>query len=446
MKRDTPHILLVNPWIHDFAAYDVWAKPLGLLTLASILRYHGFNITYLDCLDRFHPKAPQTDPYARHGRGPYLKTKIPKPGGLEDIPRNFSRYGIDKKWFREDLLCIKKPDLVLMTSMMTYWYTGVQETIGVIKDIFPDVTIVLGGIYANLCYEHALNHSGAHRIETGPGEKRILKMVGECTGFSVNAKFDPDDLETYPYPAFELQRKINYIPLQTSKGCPFACKYCASHYLNPKRMVRDSESVVEEIKHWHEKYNVKDFVFYDDALLVDAEKHAVPMLEGIINAGIKVRFHTPNAVHIREISRQTARLMFQAGFKTLRLGLETTSLDIRNELDKKVSVTEFIRAMTCLKEAGFDKNMIGVYLLAGLPGQQTEFIEDSIQSVKQTGATPILAYYSPIPKTALWGQAAASSRYNLESDPIFTNNAILPCQNEPFSWQTISHLKKLATG
>jgi radical SAM superfamily enzyme YgiQ (UPF0313 family) len=444
VKRDTPHILLVNPWIHDFAAYDVWAKPLGLLTLASILRYHGFNITYLDCLDRFHPKAPQTDPYARHGRGPYLKTKIPKPAGLEDIPRNFSRYGIEKKWFREDLLCIKKPDLVLMTSMMTYWYTGVQETIGVIKDIFPDVTIVLGGIYASLCYEHALNHSGAHRIETGPGEKHILKMVGECTGFSVNAKFDPDDLDTYPYPAFELQRKITYIPLQTSKGCPFSCKYCASHYLNPKRMVRNPESVVEEIRCRHEKYKVKDFVFYDDALLVDAEKHAVPMLEGIINAGLKVRFHTPNAVHIREISRQTARLMFQAGFKTLRLGLETTSLDIRNELDKKVTVTEFIRAVTCLKEAGFDKNMIGVYLLAGLPGQQTEFIENSIQSVKQTGATPILAYYSPIPKTALWGQAVASSRYNLESDPIFTNNAILPCQNEPFSWQTISHLKKLA--
>ena len=341
MKRDTPHILLVNPWIHDFAAYDVWAKPLGLLTLASILRYHGFNITYLDCLDRFHPKAPQTDPYARHGRGPYLKTKIPKPGGLKDIPRNFSRYGIEKKWFREDLLCIKKPDLVLMTSMMTYWYTGVQETIGVIKDIFPDVTIVLGGIYASLCYEHALNHSGAHRIETGPGEKHILKMVGECTGFSVNAKFDPDDLDTYPYPAFELQRKINYIPLQTSKGCPFACKYCASHYLNPKRMVRNPESVVEEIRCRHDEYKVKDFVFYDDALLVDAEKHAVPMLEGILNAGLTVRFHTPNAVHIREISRQTARLMFQAGFKTLRLGLETTSLDIRNELDKKVSVTEF---------------------------------------------------------------------------------------------------------
>jgi len=415
VKHDTPHILLVNPWIHDFAAYDFWAKPLGLLTLASILRRHGFNITYLDCLDRFHEKALQTDPYARYGRGPYLKTKIPK-----------------------------KPDLVLMTSMMTYWYTGVTETIGVIKDIFPDVTIVLGGIYASLCHEHALNCSGAHRIQTGPGEKHILKLVGECTGCSVTPTFDPDDLDTYPYPAFDLQRKIAYISLQTSKGCPFACKYCASHFLNPKRMVRHPESVVEEITAWHEKYNVKDFVFYDDALLVDAEKHAVPMLEGIINAGLKVRFHTPNAVHIREISKQTARLMFHAGFKTLRLGLETTSLDIRNELDKKVTLSEFVRAITCLKEAGFDQRGIGVYLLAGLPGQHVDSIEDSIQTVKRTGATPILAYYSPIPKTTLWRQAVAASRYNLESDPLFTNNAILPCQSEPFSWQTISHLKKLA--
>lgn len=444
MKRDTPHILLINPWIHDFAAYDFWAKPLGLLILTSILRYHEFNITYLDCLNRFHPKAPRTDPYARHGRGPYYKTKIPKPGGLEDVPRNFSRYGIKKKWFREDLLAIQKPDLVLVTSMMTYWYTGVKETIGVIKDIFPDVTIVLGGIYASLCHEHAQNYSGAHRIETGPGEEYILKLVGNYAGFSVKARFDPDDLDTYPYPALELQRKIAYIPLLTSKGCPFACKYCASHFLNPKRMIRNPESVVEEIRYWHEKYKVKDFVFYDDALLVDAEKHAVPMLEGIINTGLKVRFHTPNAVHIREISRQTARLMFRAGFKTLRLGLETTAFDLRNELDKKVTVAEFIKAVIYLREAGFDKNMIGVYLLAGLPGQKTEFIENSIETVRQTGAIPILAYYTPIPHTVLWPSAVASSRYDLESDPVFTNNAILPCQDEPFSWTKLSHLKKLA--
>jgi len=443
VKSDTPHILLINPWIHDFAAYDFWAKPLGILSLASILRCHGFNISYIDCLDRFHPRASSTDPYARFGRGPYLKTRIPKPHGLADIPRHFSRYGIRKAWFKEDLFSIEPPDLVLMTSMMTYWYPGVQETIAVVREVFPKVTIVLGGIYASLCYEHAASHSGADRVETGIGEEYILERVGGDTGLSVSSKFDPADLDTYPYPAFDLQRKIPYVPLLTSKGCPFACKYCASHFLNPKRMLRTPESLLEEIKYWYERFGVEDFVFYDDALLVDAEEHAIPIFEGIINSGLNIRFHTPNAVHIRGISRQTAQLMFQAGFKTLRLGLETASFDARQELDKKVTVEEFKRAVTCLKTAGFHQNDIGAYLLAGLPGEKLTSIEDSIHIVRQNSVTPILAYYTPIPHTALWYKAVAFSRYDLESDPVFTNNAIFPCQKEPFSWETLTRLKHL---
>jgi radical SAM superfamily enzyme YgiQ (UPF0313 family) len=444
VKSDTPHILLINPWIHDFAAYDFWAKPIGLLSLASMLRCHGFNISYIDCLDRFHPQATPTDPYARFGRGPYLKTRIPKHPGLADIPRHFSRYGIRKAWLKEDLLTIEPPDLVLMTSMMTYWYPGVQETIAVVREVFPEVTIVLGGIYATLCREHARSHSGADRIETGAGEEYILERVGEHTGYLVSLKCNPSDLDTYPYPAFDLQRKISYVPLLTSKGCPFTCKYCASHFLNPKRMMRSPESVIDEIKYWYEKYKVEDFIFYDDALLVDAEKHAVPIFEGIINSGLNIRFHTPNAVHIQAISRETARLMFRTGFKTLRLGLETASFDTRAELDAKVTAKEFKRAVRWLRDAGFDRNMIGAYLLAGLPGQDMVSIENSINIVRQSNVTPVLAYYTPIPHTVLWPRAVASSRYDLESDPVFTNNAILPCQQEPFSWETLTYLKDLA--
>ncbi len=444
VKSDTPHILLINPWIHDFAAYDFWAKPIGLLSLASILRCHGFNISYIDCLDRFHPQATPSDPYARFGRGPYLKTRIPKHPGLADIPRHFSRYGIRKAWLKEDLLAIEPPDLVLMTSMMTYWYPGVQETIAVVREIFPEVTIVLGGIYATLCREHARRHSGADRIETGAGEEYILERVGEHTGYLVSLKCNPSDLDAYPYPAFDLQKKISYVPLLTSKGCPFTCQYCASHFLNPKRMVRSPESVIDEIKYWYEKYKVEDFIFYDDALLVDAEAHAIPIFEGIINSGLSIRFHTPNAVHIRGISRQAAQLMFLAGFKTLRLGLETAAFDARQELDKKVTAEEFKQAVRWLRDAGFDRNMIGAYLLAGLPGQDMASIENSINIVRQNNVTPVLAYYTPIPHTVLWPSAVASSRYDLESDPVFTNNAILPCQQEPFSWETITNLKNLA--
>ena len=61
-EPSTPHILCVNPWIHDFAAYDFWAKPYGLLLLAAFLRAQGARVSYIDCLDRFHPLAPTCAP------------------------------------------------------------------------------------------------------------------------------------------------------------------------------------------------------------------------------------------------------------------------------------------------------------------------------------------------------------------------------------------------
>ncbi|MDO9567616.1 MAG: B12-binding domain-containing radical SAM protein [Candidatus Desulfaltia sp.] len=444
MNYDTPNILLVNPWICDFAAYDFWAKPMGLLTLASILRLHGYNVYYIDCLDRFHQKAVKTDPHATYGRGPYLKTRIPKPDGLEDVSRNYSRYGIREEWFRDDLLSIPKPDLILVTSLMTYWHQGVRHAVDIIKETYPNALVVLGGIYATLCQDHAELHSGADKVITGQSAQHILKLAEKFTGFAVSPKYNPDNPDTYPYPAFNLQRKISYIPILTSTGCPFSCTYCASHFLNPKRALRSPESVVEEICYWHEKYGVIDFVFYDDALLVNAEKHAVPILEKIIQTGINLRFHTPNAVHVQCISNQTADLMYKAGFKTLRLGLETAAFEKRKDFDKKVTEDEFMKAVACLKNAGFNKDQVGAYLLAGLPGQTINSIEDSIKTVKQNNITPVIAYYSPIPHTAMWEKAVASSRYELESDPVFSNNSILPCQKEPFSWETISHLKNLA--
>ena len=443
MKHHTPNILLINPWIHDFAAYDFWAKPLGLLQLASILRLHKFGVSYVDCLDRYHPKMASRRGRSKDGRGPYLKTHIAKPEGLEDIKRNYSRYGIKIDWFRQSLQNMPKPDLVLVTSLMTYWYPGVQETIQIIREVFDQTPIVLGGIYAGLCRDHAEKYSGADQVISGPGESCIFELIEEYIGFSTRPLFDIKTLDTYPYPAYDLQHQIHYAPLLTSKGCPFACAYCASSYLQPNRQVRSPESVVEEIKFWHAQHSIVDFAFYDDALLVNSENHILPILEGIIQSGISVRFHTPNAVHVREISQEIAALMFKAGFKTIRLGIETADFDHRKNMDAKVTAEEFSKGVQRLKTAGFQSDQIGAYLLVGLPHQSMVSVAESIQIVKTSGIVPVMAYYSPIPHTPMWKSAVASSRYNLESDPIYTNNAIWPCSKEPFSWQVVSRLKNL---
>jgi radical SAM superfamily enzyme YgiQ (UPF0313 family) len=444
--KSSPHILLVNPWIHDFAAYDFWARPYGLLLLAAILGLHDFQVTYLDCLDRFHPRAASRPGPWRHGRGPYLKTPIPRPPGLEDVPRTFSRYGILPEWLHADLESAGRPDLILVTGLMTYWASGVAETIGALRRVFPGVPVVLGGVYATLCPDHARERSGADRVVAGPGEKAVLDLAAEAAERRPDLRFDPDDLDTHPFPALDLQRRIPFAPLLTVRGCPYRCAYCASSRLAPVRRRQTVRRVMAEIEHWHIRHGVRDFAFYDDALLVDPDDHARPLFEAIAAAGHDLRLHTPNALHIRCIDAPLARAMRRAGMRTVRLGLETTDFHGRRNLDAKVTGEEFKRAVACLREAGFSAGQLGAYLLVGLPGQSMAAVEAAVKVVRQSGITPIPAHYSPIPGTPLWPAARTASRYDLEADPLFTNNAVWPCRPEGFDWRALSRLKRLCAG
>jgi radical SAM superfamily enzyme YgiQ (UPF0313 family) len=327
---------------------------------------------------------------------------------------------------------------------MTYWYPGVFETIRKTKEIFPRTPLVLGGIYARLCPDHARSASGADEVVVDRGES-LLSLVERHTGYRATARFDLSDWSAWPYPALDLQRVVGYVPLLTTRGCPFACAYCASHFLEPRLTRRSPDAVVEELSFWHRNHGVMDFAFYDDALLVDARHHALPILERLVRKELPVRLHAPNALHIRSITLEAARLMKIAGFQTLRLGLETTAFEARSDLDSKVTRQEFKQAVGFLKSAGFGPDRIGVYLLVGLPGQAMDQVEDSIRTVKEAGVTPVLAHYTPIPHTRMWEAAKAASRYDLAADPVFTNNAIFPCQGENFSWQVLSKLKRMVS-
>jgi radical SAM superfamily enzyme YgiQ (UPF0313 family) len=447
MSKDAPHILLINPWIDDFAAYDFWAKPMGLLTIAGILSAQGYKITYIDALDRFFSRSSMFEPDSisqRFGRGPYFKTPLPKPAKLKDVPRNYSRYGMPEELLKKLIEKVPKPDAVLVTSMMTYWYPGVFAVVKIAREVFPNIPIVLGGIYATLCHEHATRYSGADYVISGPGEEASLNLLKRLTGYSPPQKFSFDNLDAYPYPAFDLQRHIPYVPILSSRGCPFRCAYCASGYLSPTMSRREPEGVIKEIVYWHKKYGISDFPFYDDALLIDAESHIIPILEVIIRRGVNVRLHTPNALHVRQISKELARLLYRAGFKTIRLGLETAIFGNRKNLDNKVAYGEFEQAVHNLKEGGFSPEKIGAYLLFGLPGQNLSDLEISIATVKRCGVRPILAEYSPIPHTPLWKAAVKASRYDLESDPIFHNNSLFPCWQDGFSWGKTRYFKQLA--
>ena len=450
MKTDPPHILCVNPWVHDFAAFDFWARPLGLFTIAAILRQNRVRVSFVDCMNRFHPRKTNRVKVYWDGRGPFEKIRIPLPRTLEthlegangNFTGKFNRYGALKEWIEQDLLAMDRPDLIMVTSLMTYWATGVAETIALLKKKFPGVPVVLGGIYASLCEAHARKYSGADQVITGPAEPVLADLVKRYTGFTLDHIPDPANLDTTPFAALDLQDTMPYAPILTSRGCPFSCEYCASSFLEPRLRRRSPENVFQEICHWHKRFQVKNFAFYDDALLINPKKYAFPLLERIIDEKMEIFFHTPNALHIKEICAKAADLMFKAGFKTIRLGLETADFSSHRH-DIKVKQNEFFTAVDHLRTAGFAKDQLGAYLLCGLPGQDLDEVEGSIILVKRLGLTPVLAYYTPIPHTAMWADAVENARFDITAHPVLTNNSLFPCVRSQQDLDRISQLKKM---
>ena len=76
-------VLLVNPPIYDFTAYDYWLKPYGLLRVAGHLRGRA-DLSLFDYLDRRHPALGvpterRVDPW---GRGSFRSEPVALPTAL----------------------------------------------------------------------------------------------------------------------------------------------------------------------------------------------------------------------------------------------------------------------------------------------------------------------------------------------------------------------------
>jgi radical SAM superfamily enzyme YgiQ (UPF0313 family) len=424
-------ILLVNPWIYDFAAHNLWIEPLGLLTIATALRNSGYGVTLLDCLAP-HPGAPPPRP---DGSGKFLKTFVDKPEAVAFIPRRYGRYGWPVELFDAALAVAPLPDLVLVASGMTYWYPGVVEAVRRVRARFGAVPVALGGVYATLCPEHARQHSSADRVIAGPGVVAALRLADEVSGHDSEPERYANP-RAWPPPAHELPVSgpgsharhsggvgagiRPFAGLLTSWGCPYRCTYCASHRLQPEFVRRDPAAVVAEIATCARR-GVRDFAFYDDALLLDAERHIAPILEGVLARGLSVRFHTPNGLHAGLITAGLAALMRRAGFATLRLSLETTDAERQRASGGKVSTGAFERAVRHLQMAGFGSGALGAYLLAGLPGQPLSEVEASVRYVQALGVQAKLALFSPIPGTPDGDRALPPG-----ADPLLHNDTVYP--------------------
>lgn len=429
MSTEMYKILLINPWIYDFAAVNMWARPLGLLKVAEFLSQFNVQLRLIDCMDIISKPKP-------FGMAKYPKTPLPTPPLLKGIKRRYGRYGIALDEFVQKVKTTPRPDCILVTGIMTYWYPGVFKAIEICKDIHPGVPVVLGGVYARLFPEHARRYSGADIVYTEQAGNALRRTL---EGLSISLKKQKKSTAWYKLGFY---KSPSYCPILTSEGCPFRCSYCASGILWRSFFQRAPEDVVEEIEYLY-SMGVQDFAFYDDALLSNSNSHIRPILEGIIKRGIKARFHTPNGLHVRFLNYDLAHLMKKAGFVTIRLSLETTNPERQRSTGGKVYNDEFKQAVEALKRAGFRKKNIGVYLMYGLPGQGLDEVEEGVRFLFSCGVRVHLAEFSPIPGTVAWKQLLRDGVVSADMDPLLTNNTVFSILYSGYSSESLQRLKSI---
>jgi hypothetical protein len=424
-------VLVVNPYIHDFKLYDEWMHPLGLYYLIDILSANGIDVHYFNCLER-SPVALSR----KYGTGLLMSREIQRPECYKDIKRKYKCYGCPEETFLHFLRSLSGVDVIFIGSMMTYWAYGILETIRLIKTVLPFTSIICGGIAVRLMPAFFKQQTtGVHFFEGS-----LLTNNGEAVLPGLSAPLHIPE-EPSILPAFTLVSPVCHGPLLLSLGCPMHCSYCASNLLQPVFRRRKMSIVFDEMMTLIEKQGVRDFAFYDDALLPDAEGSFLPFLDQIIGSGVSVRLHTPNGLHLKYITAPLLEKMQRAGFTTLRFGYESGAFKHRHFTGGKADGALLGEKLRLVSQ--FEFKDTGVYVMGGLPGSSPAEMADEIHSIASYGTKVKPVFLSPVPGTELF-HAYLSRFPALATDPLWHNDTFFVTQLETWGDAAVEMIRVLA--
>ncbi len=254
-------------------------------------------------------------------------------------------------------ISIDYPDLVYVTSMFTYWYKSVWAAVKRYKELYPKAHVMLGGIYATICPEHAKG-SGADAV-----------IVGQ----------HPLAKDYAPDPTV-IPEETDYAYMMSSFGCDRGCTYCATHLLYGHGIRQmDPDEFMEEVKFLRSKGIYKMWLG-DDNILYDHENHIDKICEKLARLNPKMEIHITGGMTALDFTQETAHLMKKAGIKEISFAIESIDAEVLRKMGRAnhVRTDDLIQALEYADEAGYRRIDTNVYFIIGLPYQSKQTILDTL--------------------------------------------------------------------
>lgn len=298
-----------------------------------------------------------------------------------------------------------------------------------IKETWPDVRIIAGGVHPTLVPREVLQQPVVDMVCVGEGEGAIVELAaaleaGRAPQGIRNLWWKrPDgtveenplrplvDLDTLPFPDRDLydyphlhHERQGEATMMVSRGCPYRCTYCCNEALRevyrglgrPVRF-RSVPLVIAELQAVLARYPfVRRFVFDDDILPLRRDwfrEFAAAYRRGV---------GRPFACNLRPnlTDEEVVALLAEAGCDEVRLGIESGSDEVRNGLlNRQLTRQEIVRAIDLCHRAGMK---VFAFNIVGFPG---ETVGQMLETVKLNAAvradvTRVTIFY-PYPRTKL---------------------------------------------
>jgi radical SAM superfamily enzyme YgiQ (UPF0313 family) len=196
------------------------------------------------------------------------------------------------------------------------------------------------------------------------------------------------DIHQTPVPLWELANLKHYdtIPVQFSRGCPFNCDFCnVTSLLGHRPRTKTSAQIIAELDSLYALGWRKSIFFVDDNFIGNKKQIKSEVLPALIEWRKDkngMSFNTEASINLAD-DPELLKLMVEAGFDTVFVGIETPNEDSLTECSKSQNKgRDLVESVKQLQRAGLQ---VQGGFIVGFDNDSSSIFQQQIDFIQKSG-------------------------------------------------------------